>query len=198
MGIENKNEQKEKIYLNSETNTLSSSIVNNIQVNNIKDNKDNSNRVIKTQILSPYKSGLLSKTTLKSIDKYSLKSLLDRFNEKSNNSRDKNDSKSKIKSNKDNIQLNNINTKNKKITIQNDTKTKNKIRLKKRYLILRDNRNGNIVKSIKKNNPLKLNDKNDINLRNELFKTAESFNSNKLKINSFSTKNNNRHNKINF
>ena len=191
--IENKNEQKEKIYLNSEPNTLSSSIVNNIQLNNIKDNKDNSNRVIKTQILSPYKSGLISKTTLKSIDKYSLKYLLNRFNEKS---RDKNESKNKIKSNKDNIQLNN--NKNKKINIQNDTKTQNKIRLKKRYLILRDNRNGNIVKSIKKANPIKLNEKNNINLRNELFKTTESFNTNKLKLNSLSTKNNNRNNKINF
>ena len=197
--IENKNEQKERIYLNSEPNTLSSSIVNTIQLNNIKDNKDitnNSNRVIKTQLLSPYKSGLISKSTLKSIDKYSLKYLLNRFNEKSINSRDKNESKNKIKSsNKDNIQLNNN---KKKITIQNVTKTQNKIRLKKRYLILRDNRNGNIVKNIKKNNPLKINEKNDINLRNELFKTSESFNTNKLKINSLSTKNNNKNSKINF
>ena len=185
LNIENKHDALE--YLNTDSN-----IVNNIKLNNNSENEDYSKR-IKTELLSPYKSGLISKTTLKSLDKYSLKYLLNRFNEK-NNSKGKNEGKNQLKINKDNYQLNNNNTIN---NTQNDGKAENKIRLKKRYLILRDNRNGNNIKNIKKSHPIDQSEKNNINQKNELYKTSISFNSNKLKLSSLSTKNNKRNNKIN-
>ena len=121
--FKNKNESRNNIYLKSESNIESLSNISNNKLNN---KKENSKRTIKCEILSPYKSGLIRKTTLKSIDKYTLKSLLNRFNIKN--------SKEKLKFNKSNNQINNNNN-YKTINNPKNEKTEkdeNKIRLKKR------------------------------------------------------------------
>ena len=191
LNLKNRNEKLENIF--TEPNIYYSNTHTTSKSNNIKDNIiDNSKRLIKKAIISPYKNGLINKTTLKSLDKYSLRYLLNKFN-----SKDKYENKNK---NKLNINIENYqnNTKFKTINNKNDTKIENKTKLKKRYLILRDNKNNTNMRNIKRNNQINKLEINNINQKNEYFKTIETNTNNKLKISSLSTKNNNRNNKIKF
>ena len=191
LNLKNRNEKMENIF--TEPNIYYSNTHTTSKSNNIKDNIiDNSKRLIKKAIISPYKNGLINKTTLKSLDKYSLRYLLNKFN-----SKDKYENKNK---NKLNINIENYqnNTKFKTINNKNDTKIENKTKLKKRYLILRDNKNNTNMRNIKRNNQINKLEINNINQKNEYFKTIETNTSNKLTISSLSTKNNNRNNKIKF
>ena len=126
-------------------NTFSLNSQNNSILNSARYNeKSDSNSVIKKWILSPYKNGLINETSLKSLDKYSLKNLLNTFNDKYNY---KNKNKLSINVNNSELNYNKYNT----INVQNNQKNENKIREKKRYLILHNNRNTNI-KNLKNNN----------------------------------------------
>jgi hypothetical protein len=178
------------IYLSTDPNFLSPS--NNFQnnshnkLNNIRNKilaNDSSKRMVKSEVISPYKNGLINKTALKSLDKYSLKTLLNKFNESNNCSKDKNLNKNKIY----NVQINN--NKKKVINTQNNIKEENNIRLKKRYLILRDNKN-TIVNNRRRSNKINNYDINKINLRNDHLKTINSFNDRKINISNLSVKTN--------
>ena len=190
LNIKNRNEKRENIF--SESNLYNSSNYNISKSNNLKYSiNDNSKSSIKTRIISPYKNGLINKTTLKSLDKYSLKYLLNKFN-----SKDKYENRNKNKStiNNENYQTN---IKYKSINNQNDIKNENKI--KRKYLILHGNRNNENMRNIKRNtNQINKLEINQINQNNDYSKTVDKTSSHKTKISSLSTKNNNRNNKIKF
>ena len=171
-------------------NTLNLNSQNNSLLNSARYNeKQDSNSVIKKWILSPYKNGLINETSLKSLDKYSVKNLLNTFNDKYNY-RDKIENKLSIKVNNSELYYNKYNT----INTQNNTRNDNKIKEKKRYLILHNNRNINI-KNIKNNNSrLIIFDHSDIN-HNNSFKSINSKNIIRLKIPNLSELKNKRNNK---
>ena len=197
---QNKNEKKGNIYyLNSESNISSSYNHNNSsKLNHLKNSitSENSKRLVKSGIMSPYKNGLINKTTLKSLDKYSLKYLLNKFNDKSNYSKEKSQNKNKLFLNINSQQVNN--NKYKTLENQNNTKEENKIRLKKRYLILRDNKNVSNIRYTKKSNRVNNFENNLVNQKDQHLKNVNSFNENKTKNLNLSTKNNSRNNKIKF
>ena len=177
--IENAKDKKGNILLNSESNI--SSINNNEKSNTIKNNDDISRKYLKTSVISPYKNRLIGNTALKSLDKYSLKYLLKKFSY----SNDKAEKKNNLYIDNNKLELNN--NKLKTINIEKD---KNNIRLKRKYLIIKDNN----LRGIKKINN-KLRD-NLINGKNPLYKTTGFFNKNKTS--SLSTKNSNRKSNIIF
>ncbi len=72
--------------------------------------------------------------------------------------------------------------------IENENKNENKIRLKKRYLILHNNKNTHNLRNIRKNNKMNNIEIYNNNKKKEHFKTIESSNNNKLKVFSLSTK----------
>ena len=179
------------IYLSTDPNYLSPSYnyQNNSQnkLSNIRNNifsNDSSKKMVKSEIISPYKNGLINKTALKSLDKYSLKTFLNKFNESNSCSKDKNLNKNKVY----NIQINN--NKKKVINNQNNIKEESNIRLKKRYLILRDNNKNTIENNRRRNNKINNFDINKINLRNEHLKTINSFNDRKISLSNLSVKTN--------
>ena len=199
---QNKNEKRGNIYyLNSESNISSSYNNNNSsKFNNLKNSItiENSKRLVKSGIMSPYKNGLINKTTLKSLDKYSLKHLLNKFNDKSNYSKEKSQNKNKLLLNINSQQINN-NNKYKTVENQNNTKDENKIRLKKKkYLILRDNKNLSNIRYTKKSNRVNNFENNLVNQKDQHLKIVNSFNENNIKNFNLSSKNNNRNNKIKF
>lgn len=177
--IENAKDKKGNILLNSESNI--SSLNNNEKSNTIKNNDDISRKYLKTSVISPYKNRLIGNTALKSLDKYSLKYLLKKFSY----SNDKIEKKNNLYIDNNKLELNN--NKLKTINIEKD---KNNIRLKRKYLIIKDNN----LRGIKKINN-KLRD-NLINGKNPLYKTTGFFNKNKTS--SLSTKNSNRKSNIIF
>ena len=183
INLKNYDNKKENIYLNTEPN-ISSSI-------NHKENKIINSKTINS-MMSPYKNGLIKNTTIKNLDKYSVKYFLNKFNEK-NYSNEKNEYKMKYNINTNNYQNNN--NQYKTINVQSDLKSENKIKLKKRYLILRDGKNMVNIRNNKRNNLI---NKIDINSKNRLLKTIDLNHINKIKTFSSSTKNNNRNNKINY
>ena len=188
--LNNRNEKRENIFFDS--NLYNPNNHNTSKSNNLKYNiNDNSKTSMKTRIISPYKNGLINKTTLKSLDKYSLKYLLNKFN-----SKDKNENRNNNKSTLNNEKYQN-NIKYKSINNQNDIKHENK--MKRKYLILRDNRNNENIRNIKRN-PNKINklEINHINQNYEYSKAIDKTSSHKTKISSLSTKNNNRNNKIKY
>ena len=179
LDIENKKESiRKKIrnkLLNSKSNILS---INNIDKSNtIRINNDISRKLKNNGIISSYKNGLLDKTGLKSLDKYSLKYLLNKFSY----SHDKIENKNIYSDNKK-LELNK--NKLKTINTEREVRDKNNIRLKRRYLILKDNN----IRDIKKINT-KLTE-NPINQKKEFYKTTN-YNNQKY-ISSLSTKNSNR------
>ena len=200
----NINEKKlNNIYLTTNPNLSSSSYnfrnISENKLSNIKNSiimNDNSKKMVKTEVISPYKNGLINKTALKSLDKYSLRTLLNKLNDKNSISKDK-----LLNKNKNKIYLDQINNnKNKTINSKNDMKEENKIRLKRRYLILRDNKNtnGNIKDNSRKYKKINNYDNIKINSRNEHFKTIDSFMDSKIKLANLSVKNNNRNSKIKY
>ena len=186
LNLKNYDNKKENIYIDSEPNISSS-------VNNKETKIKNSKILLTNSIMSPYKNGLINNTAIKNLDKYSITYLLNKFSIK-NYSNDKNENKKKYNINIDNYQNNN--NQYKTINIQNDLKSENKIRLKKRYLILRDGKKFVNLRNNKRSNQI---NKIEINNKNKYFKTIDLNYINKIKIFSSSTKNNNRNNnKINF
>lgn len=181
-----KNQADKKIFLNTEPNTYSS-INDGKSKSNSKNYYDISKKLSINEIISPYKNRLINNTTLKSLDKYSLKYLLNRFN----NSKDKNRNKLNIENNQNNNKFKTINAKK-------DTDIDNKIRLKKRYLILHNNKNTSNLRNIKKYSQMNNLEVNSNNKNKEYFKTIDSSNRNKLKVFSLSTKNSNRNNNIKY
>ena len=174
-------------------NTLGFNNLNNSPMNSSRNHeKYDSNTTIKKDIISPYKNRLINKTSLKSLDKYSIQNLLNKFN-------DTNDPKYQTKKiNKLSVNINNSESNYNQyntINVQNNARTENTNRTKKRYLILHNYKKINI-KNLKKNinNKLIEEESNDINHNNN-FKTINSTNVARLKIPNLSTKYNNR-NKI--
>ena len=146
---ENNKKRRKLLVINSRAlNRTSHQVSNNLNINSQNNSVLNSarynekydpNSVIKKWILSPYKNGLINETSLKSLDKYSIKNLLNTFNDKYNY-KDKNVNKLSININNSELNFNKYNT----INTQNKAKNENKIKEKKRYLILHNNRNINI------------------------------------------------------
>ena len=156
------NNQKLDIAPFPHCNTLGSNNQNNSPMNSARyHEKYNSNSSIKKGIISPYKNKLIDKTSLKSLDKYSIQNLLNKFN-------DMNDSKYQTKKkNKLSININNSESNYNKyntINAPKDTRNRNTNKEKKRYLILHNNRKINI-KNLKKNinNKLIEEENNNIN-----------------------------------
>ena len=129
-------------------NTLGFNNQNNNPINSARYHKKyDSNSSIKKGIISPYKNKLIDKTSLKSLDKYSIQNLLNKFNE-INDSKYQTEKKNKLSINVNNSEsnYNNFNT----INAQSNTRNGNTNKEKKRYLILHNNRKINI-KNLKKN-----------------------------------------------
>jgi len=174
------------------TNTLNINSQNSSVLNSARYNeKYDSNSVIKKWILSPYKNGLINETSLKSLDKYSTQNLLNKFNDKYNY-KDKTENKLSINVNNSDLNYNQYNT----INAQNNAKNENKIKEKKRYLILHNNRNINI-KNLKNNNSRLIKvDHSDIN-HNNSFKTINLKNIIRINIPNLSEIKNKRNDKFN-
>jgi hypothetical protein len=191
------NNQKLDITPFPHCNTLGLNNKNNSPMNSARyHEKYDSNFSIKKDIISPYKNGLIDKTSIKSLDKYSIQNLLNKFNE-INDSKYQTEKKNKlsIKVNNSETNYNRYNT----INVQNNTinENKNTNKEKKRYLILHNNRKINI-KNLKKNiNNKLIEEENNDNNQNNNFKTINSSNVDRLNIQNLSTKYNNR-NKIKF
>ena len=167
----NKNSNQESNALN--INSQNNSILNSARYNE----KYDTNSVIKKWILSPYKNGLINETSLKSLDKYSIKNLLNKFNDRYNY-KDRVENKLNINVNNSELNYNKYNT----INAQNNTKNENKIKDKKRYLILHNIKNINI-KNLKNNNSRLIKvDHSDIN-KNNSFKAIKMKIPNLLEIN---------------
>ena len=189
--ILNKKQKLGNNYLKTEYNNISS---NNNTFNSTKySNRDDLNNVIRKRVISPYKRGKANNTTLTSIDKKYLKNLIYKLNNKCI-SKDKNENKNKLSYN---INTSNLNEKYKTINTQTNIKKESKIREKKRYLILRDNKNINL-RNLKKNNKVNKIENIDINKRNIYFKNIDINNDRKLKISNLSTRNAYKNNKIKF